>query len=57
MLDVVGKIMGRIIQERLQVIVEGLLSDSQCGFWRGKGCVDMIFVARQLKEKMREHED
>ena len=49
--------MGRIIQERLQVIAEQLLPDSQCGFRRGRGCVDMIFVARQLMEKTREHED
>ena len=38
------------------MIVEGLLSDSQCEFGRGRSCVDMIFVARQLLEKMREHE-
>ena len=41
MLDVIRK-----------VIVEGLLPDSQCGFRKGCGCVDMIFVARQLMEKM-----
>ena len=57
LLDVVGKVLGRIIQERLQVIAEGLLSDSQCGFQREQGCVDMIFMARQLIEKTREHED
>ena len=36
--DVAGKIFARIIQNRLQVIVEGLLPDSQCGFQRGCGC-------------------
>ena len=30
LLDVVWKVMGRIIQEQLQVIAEGLLL---CGFW------------------------
>ena len=35
LLDVVGKVLGRIIQDRLQVIVEVLLADSQCGFWKG----------------------
>ena len=39
------------------MIAEGLLADSQCGFCRGRGCVDMIFVARQLMEKTREHDD
>ena len=27
------------------------------GLEKAGGCVDMIFVARQLVEKMREHED
>ena len=30
-------------------MVEGLLPDSQCGFQKGQGCVDMIFVAREDK--------
>ena len=55
MLDVVGKVLGRIIQNRLQVVAETLLADSQCGFRKGRGCVDMIFVARQLMEKAKEH--
>ena len=55
LLDVVGKIFGRIVQNRLKVIAEGLLPDSQCGFRKGRGCTDVIFVARQLMEKTREH--
>ena len=57
LLDVVEKVLGRIIQNRLQVVAETLLADSQCGFRKGRGCVDMIFVARQLMEKAREHGD
>ena len=57
LLDVVGKIFGRIVQNRLLVIAEGLLPDSQCGFRKGRGCTDMIFVARQLTEKTLEHGD
>lgn len=57
LLDVVGKLFARVIQERLQVIAERVLPDSQCGFRRGRGCCDMIFVARQLLEKAREHND
>ena len=56
LLDVVGKVFARILQERLLVITERALPESQCGFRRGRGCVDMIFVARQLVEKSREHE-
>jgi len=32
LLDAVGKIFAQIIQDHLQVIAEGLLPDSQCGF-------------------------
>ena len=55
LLDVVGKLLGRIVQERLQCIAESVLPNSKCGFRRGWGCSDMIFVARQLVEKAREH--
>ena len=57
LLDVVGKVFARILQERLQEITEKVLPDSQCGFRKGRGCVDMIFVARQLVEKTRERDD
>ena len=55
LLDVAGKLLGQIVQEQLQCIAESVLLDSQCGFRRGQGCSDMIFVARQLVEKAREH--
>ena len=58
MLDVVGKVFARIVQDCLRVIVEGLLPDSECGgFCKGRGCTDMIFAARQLMEKTQEHSD
>ena len=49
LLDVVGKLVGRVIQNHLQRVAECVLPESQCGFWRGRGCTDMIFVVRQLK--------
>ena len=57
LLDVVGKVFARILQERLQKLAEKVLPESQCGFRKGRGCVDMIFAARQLLEKCREHDD
>lgn len=57
MLDVVEKLMARIIKERLEKIADRVLPESQCGFIKGRGCVDMIFAARQLIEKVREHDD
>jgi len=46
LLDVVGKVLGRVIQDKLKMIAEDVLPDSQCGFRTGRGCIDMIFVAR-----------
>ena len=50
-LDVVGKVMARIVKERLEQIVERVLPESQSEFRKDRGCVDMIFVARQIMEK------
>ena len=57
LLDVVGKLFGRILQDKLQLIAERVLPESQCSFRKGRGGVDMIFTARQLFEKSREHDD
>ena len=45
LLDVAGKVFARVIQERLSLIAERLLPDSQCGFRKGRGCVDMVLQA------------
>ena len=42
LLDVVGKIMARIMKERLEVIAGKVLPESQYGFRKEQGCVDMI---------------
>ena len=55
LLDVVGKVVARVVQLRLQQVAEEELPESQCGFRRGRGCADMLFVIRQLVEKAAEH--
>ena len=55
LLDVMGKLFARIINDRLQVVVEDSVTDSQCGFRAGRGCVDLIFCVRQFVEKTIEH--
>ena len=55
LLDVVGKAIARILQDRLQVLAEEVLPESQCGFRKGRGCMDMVFAVRQLVEKSWEH--
>ena len=55
LLDVVGKVVARVLQERLQKLAEDQLPESQCGFRKGRGCTDMFFTVRQLVEKSWEH--
>ena len=44
LLDVVGKVLAKVIQQCLQTIVEEEVADSQCGFHCNRGCNDMIFL-------------
>ncbi len=55
LLDVVGKVVARVIQTRLQTVAEDVLPESQCGFRRQRSCSDMIFSVRQQGEKAVEH--
>ena len=50
-----GKLFARVINDRLQTVVEDSVADSQCGFRAGRGCVDMVFCVHQLVEKTIEH--
>ena len=57
-LDIVGKVVARVLQDRLQkicIVAEDELPESQCGFRKSRGCTDMIFVVRQLVETSWEH--
>ena len=54
LLATVGKIIARILANRLVPHAEGFLPESQCGFRPNRGTTDMIFTARQLQEKCRE---
>jgi len=51
LIDIVGKVVARIVQERLQVLAEKELPESQYGFRKKPGCTDMIFIVRQVVEK------
>ena len=56
LLEVVGKVVARIIQGRLQKLAERELPESQCGFRKRRGYMDMVFTIRQLTEKAIEHQ-
>ena len=54
LLSTAGKIIARILLNRLPPLAEEFLPESQCGFRPSRGTADMIFTARQLQEKCRE---
>ena len=53
LLSIAGKILARVLLNRLNEHLElsGLLPESQCGFRKNRGIIDMIFTARQLQDK------
>ena len=55
-MSIAGKILARVLLNRLNEHLEqpGLLPESQCGFRKDRGTIDMIFIARQLQEKCQE---
>ena len=54
LLSVVGKVYGRVLIERIRKGTEEVIGEEQCGFRRGRGCVDQVFVVRQICEKFLE---
>jgi hypothetical protein len=55
LLSIAGKILARLLLNRLTLhLDQGLLPESQCGFRKERGTVDMVFAARQLQEKCQE---
>ena len=55
LLDVMGKLFARVLNDRLQSVVGETISNSQCEFRTGRGYADMIFCVCQLVEKAIEH--
>jgi len=54
LLAIAGKVLARIVLNRLMFISEEVLPGSQCGFWAGRSTSDMIFTLHQLQEKAAE---
>jgi hypothetical protein len=45
-----------VLLNQLQPIIEPQLMESQCGFRKGRGTIDQIWVARQLVERTNEYQ-
>ena len=55
LLSVAGKVLARVMLWRLLThVVDIVMPELQSGFRRGRGTIDMIFVARLLQEKCHE---
>ena len=56
LLSIIGKILAKILLNRLNAQLDqtGLIPESQCGFRKDRGTIDMIFTARQFQEKCQE---
>ena len=55
LLCIAGKIFARLLLNRLfkHIVDTGIIPESQCGFYPGRGTTDMNFALRQLMEKCR----
>ena len=54
LLAIAGKILAKVLLNRLLPIAEDFLPETQCGFRPTRGTTDMIFTIRLLQEKCRE---
>ncbi|XP_076043659.1 uncharacterized protein LOC143026773 [Oratosquilla oratoria] len=54
LLSITGKVLAGIINNRLKVIADQILPETQCGFRPERGTIDMIFSVWQLQEKCYE---
>ena len=54
LLAIPGKVLAKIVLNRLKFISEEVLPESQCGFRVGSSTSDMIFTLHQLQEKAAE---
>ena len=57
LLSVVGKIYAGVLVERVRRVTEGLIGEEQGAFRSSRGCVDQIFILKQMIEKIRERKN
>ena len=55
LLSHMGKMYGKVLEQRARYNVEPFLSQAQMGFRKGRGCTDTIFTLRQLSGKVIKH--
>ncbi|XP_047486801.1 uncharacterized protein LOC125037644 [Penaeus chinensis] len=56
LLSIASKIFARILLNRLLIVADEVLPESQCGFRPSRETTEMIFCARQIQEKCQEQQ-
>ena len=51
LLSIPGKVYGRVLIDRVRYETENMVGEEQCGFRNGRGCIDQVYVLRQLAER------
>ena len=54
LLSIPGKVFAKILNDRVRCLTEKRLLEEQAGIRSGRGCIDHIFIIRQLAEKYLE---
>ena len=54
LLSTAGKVLNRIILERLKVELDKQLQNKQAGFWKKRSCTDQIATLRIIMEQSLE---
>ena len=50
--SVVGKLYGRVLIKKVRAGTECAIGEKQCGFKKGRGCMDQVFAVRQVCESI-----
>ena len=54
LISIPGKVLCKMILNRIQPTIDSHLTEEQCGFRSSRGTTDAVFVVRQIMEKARE---
>ena len=54
LLSIPSKVLAKILYRRIEAVVEPQLHEAQCGFRRGRGCVDQIFNLKECISMSRQ---
>ena len=49
--DLLIKLFGRVLIKRVRAATEYAIVEKQCGFRQGRGCMDQVYVLRQVSRK------